>query len=246
MADRKPAKIIDAYAAILLDVNGTFMFGQDRFDDDEIYQHVYRDLGGSALAGGLVNRLIGDIVDYLLPRYRDPAWQDRFPSVGEAIRAVSAPFDVGNDDLERLEQVMAIQELGQVPAAHADCVRALAQSHRLAVVSDIWSRSDRWHQTFAAAGIADAFEVIVFSSDGRHVKPSPALFEMALSGLDCTATEAIHVGDNLQRDVAGAQALGLHTVWLSGGREPAPLLAASPVKPSYILDKLTELPEARA
>ncbi len=222
------------------------MFGQDRFDDDAVYAQVYRDLGGSALAGDLVNRLIRAVIDYLLPRYRDPAWQDRFPSVKEALQAVAAPDDVGDEDLLLLEQVVAVQELGQVPADYADCLRDLARTHRLAVVSDIWSRSDGWHQAFADAGIASAFDVIVFSSDSRHVKPSPMLFESALNRLDCDPARAIHVGDNLKRDVGGAQALGLDTVWLSDGRAPAPLLARSPVRPTYILDKLTELPEARA
>ena len=38
------------YDVLLLDLNGTFMFGQDRFAPDEAFGETYRGLGGTRLS----------------------------------------------------------------------------------------------------------------------------------------------------------------------------------------------------
>lgn len=43
-------------------------------------------------------------------------------------------------------------------------------------------------------------------------KPHPALFEQALTAVGCRPEEAVHIGDNLDDDIAGAKAAGLWAV----------------------------------
>ncbi len=73
-------------------------------------------------------------------------------------------------------------------------------------------------------------------------KPDPRIFSMAAVAADCRPRELVHVGDEIARDVVGAQAAGARGVWLNRGRtarrgpkpdaeiatlgELAPLLAA--------------------
>jgi HAD superfamily hydrolase (TIGR01549 family) len=52
-------------------------------------------------------------------------------------------------------------------------------------------------------------DAIVDSRTHGYVKPHPTIFQAALDRLGVTAQEAAMVGDSLEEDVAGAQALGM-------------------------------------
>lgn len=54
--------------ALLLDMNGTFMFGQDRFGLGENYSKYYHSIGGK-LSADAINGLITKIYNYLESRY---------------------------------------------------------------------------------------------------------------------------------------------------------------------------------
>ncbi|WP_226040296.1 HAD family hydrolase [Natrinema sp. DC36] len=75
-----------------------------------------------------------------------------------------------------------------------------------------------------ALGIADAFDVRVFTepSAGILPKPNAAPFERALAELEVAPDAAIHVGDSLHADIAGANAMGLDSAWLDTGRDEGP------------------------
>ncbi|NUB90945.1 HAD family hydrolase [Haloterrigena sp. SYSU A558-1] len=74
-----------------------------------------------------------------------------------------------------------------------------------------------------ALGIADAFDVSVFTepSAGIFPKPDAAPFEYALGELGVTPDAAIHVGDSIRADVAGANAMGLDSAWVDPGHDDA-------------------------
>ena len=86
-------------------------------------------------------------------------------------------------------------------------------------------------------GIADAFDVRVFTepSAGIYPKPDAAPFEYALAELEVAPDAAIHVGDSLHADVAGANAMGLDSAWIHTGRA-GPDTAGH--DPTYVLDSL--------
>jgi putative hydrolase of the HAD superfamily len=62
--------------------------------------------------------------------------------------------------------------------------------------------------------IDDLFDVIVDSETVGIGKPSPEMFERALRQLGVTADDAEMVGNDLGRDVAGAQAAGVRAIWV--------------------------------
>jgi putative hydrolase of the HAD superfamily len=64
------------------------------------------------------------------------------------------------------------------------------------------------------------FGVIVDSVQAGLSKPDPRIFMKALEGLGATPADATFVGDSAARDMAGARALGMRHIWLTG--EPAP------------------------
>lgn len=86
-----------------------------------------------------------------------------------------------------------------------------------------------------AAGIGDRFETVVFAGHETAPKPDPAPFERALSALDSTPEAAVHVGNSLGSDVAGACAAGLQSAWIPAFEEEVE------ATPDYRLGSLSEL-----
>lgn len=63
-------------------------------------------------------------------------------------------------------------------------------------------------------GLMRYLDHVVLSSLVGWEKPHPRIFEAALGRAGIPPTQALHVGDNYQQDVLGAQQAGMHAVWL--------------------------------
>ncbi len=222
-------KFLNQYAVILLDMNGTFMFGEDRFGDSEDFFETYKQLGGSRLDRSAVDLAIRRCYRGMSQDYEDPARIDDFPSLAEGLRRYAAVEDI---DIPLLEAVFAHHERGYVPREYAGCLRRLSRSHKLGVVSNIWAKKDPWLAQFKTAGIGDIWYTMVFSSDTRSMKPSPRLFQEAVDAFDVPLSDVVFVGDSLRVDVVPAKSLGLSTVWINSILETHPL--ADCVAPSLI------------
>jgi HAD superfamily hydrolase (TIGR01549 family) len=81
------------------------------------------------------------------------------------------------------------------------------------------------------------FDYTVFSDENGFNKPHKTMFRKALLGLGVKPHEAVHVGDLLQTDVAGAKASGMKAVWLNKGHRKE----ARQYKPDYQIRELVEL-----
>ncbi|PSQ41513.1 haloacid dehalogenase [Halobacteriales archaeon QS_9_68_42] len=90
-----------------------------------------------------------------------------------------------------------------------------------------------------ALGLSEAFDVVVHAGYDAPAKPSPAPFEAALSKLSVRPERAVHVGNSLRSDVAGAQAAGVRTVWLAEDADPS---TARDPEPDHVISTLAELP----
>jgi putative hydrolase of the HAD superfamily len=63
-------------------------------------------------------------------------------------------------------------------------------------------------------GIAGRFETVVHGGVDAPYKPDPEPFNLALDALGVDPNCAVHVGNSLESDVAGAHAAGLRSVWM--------------------------------
>jgi HAD superfamily hydrolase (TIGR01509 family) len=213
----QPTAALIACKALLLDMNGTFMFGQDRFGPSEDFFATYQALGGGALGAADVDKAIRLTHAGLSADYADPARLDDYPSLAEALGQHGG---LPEHDLAALEQVFAAHELGAVPPAFAECLRRLAATRELGVVSNIWSRKPPWLRHFDEIGVADIWRTLVFSSDTRSMKPSPLLFHRAISELGLGPAEILFVGDSLTHDIVPAKSLGMATAWVGPSAMP--------------------------
>ena len=81
----------------------------------------------------------------------------------------------------------------------------------LAVISNFDSRL---FHILEGLGVAASFDSIVISSHAGYAKPAPQIFHRALASHGVKAEEALHVGDSLDKDAAGASGAGLFGVLL--------------------------------
>jgi HAD superfamily hydrolase (TIGR01458 family) len=74
-------------------------------------------------------------------------------------------------------------------------------------------------------------------------KPSPAYFEAALEALDADAEMTWMVGDDIEADIAGAQAFGMKTVLVRTGKFRPDVVERSAKRPDAIVSSIAQLPE---
>ena len=207
--------------AVLLDMNGTFMFGGDRFDDRQDYAATYKKIGGHSLSDEMVLNQIAAVHAKMAVLYSDPKYLDCFPTVYETLRDLS---DLTHTDCRQLAEVIARHEIGHVSTEYASTLRWLADHFVIGLVTNLWSEKTLWLLELERAGVSSLFQAMVFSSDHSSIKPSPKLFEMALADLGCDASNVVFIGDDLHRDMEGAQAFGFRTLWIGKG-DPRPSIS---------------------
>ena len=88
------------------------------------------------------------------------------------------------------------------------------RGYRLGVISNFDRRLDA---ILAGLGIRDLFECVILSSETGADKPDPQIFRRGLDALRLAAPEALHVGDDRERD-GGAEALGIRVFHLDRPR----------------------------
>jgi putative hydrolase of the HAD superfamily len=71
------------------------------------------------------------------------------------------------------------------------------------------------HDVLERAGLGELFDGVLTSAEAGARKPSPRIFEQALRLADADAGAAIHIGDSLEEDVAGALAAGIEPVLIN-------------------------------
>lgn len=129
---------------------------------------------------------------------------------------VRALESVGYPDSEMAQHLTAFyldRRFGDI-APYPDVIPALDQlrdRYRLGLVSNGNTYPER-------CGLAGRFAFTVFAQDHGARKPSSAFYEAVLQEAAVTADVFIHIGDSLTNDIAGAQAVGMRTVWLNRDR----------------------------
>ena len=121
-----------------------------------------------------------------------------------------------DDVLEALLAAIRFRAYPEVPDVLA---RLRAGGARLAVVSN-WDVS--LHDVLERTGLRPLVDAVVISAELGVAKPDPAIFRAALGRLGAAAEGAVHVGDSLEHDVAGARAAGLEAVLVARNGAAAP------------------------
>lgn len=199
---------LESYKAVLFDMNGTFMFGGDRFGPQQNYYPSYHAVGGGGLSSDDVQAAVAACYAAFLRDYEDPRLTERFPSLADFV-ATHSKVPVREHDAIAL--TIARHEVGKVPAWAARSIRAVAKRSTVAVVSNVWAPSHHWTTELVASGVAPLLAAAIFSTEVRAIKPSEQPFLAALEAIGSSPDEVLFVGDSLQRDILPAKKLGMST-----------------------------------
>lgn len=108
--------------------------------------------------------------------------------------------------LERLELYSGVKET----------LKKLKKKYRLAAVSDgqtAWA-----YPELHAVGLTKFFDPIIVSGDFGYRKPDPRLYKKALKQIGARPDETVFIGNDLYRDVFGAQSVGIKTVFFKSNQ----------------------------
>ena len=143
---------------------------------------------------------------------------------GEVGRAVARAFAADRDHRD-----VAFTE------GAAEALDALGSDYPLALVTN--GAPGMQAQKLDALGLDGVFEAVVHGGHDAPAKPSPEPFHRALDPIGVEPERAVHVGNSLRADVAGAKAAGLRAAWLRG--EPDANLEEH--APDYVLASIGDL-----
>ncbi|MBS1680045.1 MAG: HAD family hydrolase [Actinobacteria bacterium] len=108
-------------------------------------------------------------------------------------------------------------ELGLAPGIGPTLERLRADGFALAIVCDAGFTGGAILRDFLASqGLLDHFSGWAFSDEVGAYKPAPEIFEAALTALDTSPADAVHIGDLRRTDVAGASAIGMRSIRYRG------------------------------
>lgn len=88
-------------------------------------------------------------------------------------------------------------------------------------------------------GLEPYFNHILIEGEFGAGKPDERVFNHILERFNVAAKDAWMVGDDLQRDISGAQVLGLYTIWVDWRGDGLP--ESSPIQPDRIIRSIAEL-----
>ncbi len=228
-------------AAILFDMDGTILDWQSGMDESWLASCEKHAPAGIAPGGVLA----------AIQSRRTWFWED-------AARALRGRMDLDGASREIVRHAFADLGLLDHDIAHriADDYRAArartiapypgaidtleavrARGIPMALITNGEARSQR--RSIERHALDGYFDCIVIEGEFGAGKPDERVFRHALATLTCDPARAWMVGDSLEADIEGADALGVHTVWVDAAGHGLP--ASARVTPGRIITTIAGL-----
>ena len=154
-----------------------------------------------------------------------------------ALASLGVADDARADALAGAFSELRERAVAPFPGALEALATLRARGVRLALVTNGAARSQRGK--LERFGLEDRFDSIHIEEEVGAGKPDPRIFRAALEAQKTNADAAWMIGDNLARDVAGAQGVGVHAIWCDWRGEGLP--ADAPAEPDRIVRALADL-----
>src|ERR1700682_5137109 len=150
--------------------------------------------------GAMLARLRDWSVDYKVRAWRDALRDLRIND--DALAVELAQFF----ERDRRMRHVVFPESRQVLAE-------LKEHYQLAMITN--GAIDIQRDKIDGSNLGGFFNPIIISGELGFGKPNPKLFQLALQRLAGTPDQCVMIGDSLSRDIAGASAVGIRTIWLN-------------------------------
>lgn len=163
-----------------------------------------------------------------------------------ARRIAALLFDLGDtlmdEGTEQKDATGTTQRADLLPGTAAALRRLKRQGYRLAIVAD--SRPQTPPNVLRQHRVLRLFEHLAISEVVGAQKPEAAIFRDALDALGISRSRygaVVMVGNNLERDIVGANRLGLISVFLHWNERRRTMPATEEETPAYTVHSLAEL-----
>lgn len=114
-----------------------------------------------------------------------------------------------------------------------------AKGFKLGLVAD--TRIGTYQNILRLHNLYKLFDVFAISEELGCEKPDPRIFSYALDVLGATPCEAAMCGNNLERDIAGANRMGITSIWLHWNYRYPTVPCTPAEKPDYVVHSAAEL-----
>lgn len=140
----------------------------------------------------------------------------------------------------KLEDSEIVTEAAEIPHA-MDAVRTLAaRGYPLSLVAD--GPPETFQNLLKPRGIWDLMQTHVISGNVGELKPSPKMFATAMEAMGLTdPSRVVMVGNNLERDIKGANDFGLISLFVSWSKRRSQLPADASEQPDHEIATLDAL-----
>jgi putative hydrolase of the HAD superfamily len=126
----------------------------------------------------------------------------------EIFVGMGGPAEIASECATEIERGWEVAENFEL---FEDALPVLEELRTFALKIGLVSNGIRDLTEFVAHHRLDVDAIVDSRSHGR-VKPHPTIFQAALDALEVDAHDAVMVGDSLEEDIGGAQALGMHAI----------------------------------
>jgi putative hydrolase of the HAD superfamily len=154
-----------------------------------------------------------------------------------AIREIGFNDDKLADKIADTYTVEKELAVAPVPGALEALHSLKARDIRLALVTN--GGPDVQRRKIAKFGLDSFFDFILIEGEFGLGKPRPDVFTKAMAELKLEPSETWMVGDDLERDIAGAQGVGIYSIWVDWRGLGLPL--NSLIEPDQIIRDITQL-----
>lgn len=174
-------------------------------------------------------------IDAAIPAMIDAGWKYSFDETKEFINKI---YESEGIEYQQVFDKMHTELLGKVdykiisagivayrtareaalkpyPGVFPTLIELIKMGLKLAVVSDAPSK-EAWLR-LSYLNFQHLFDVVITYDETRERKPSPVPFNLALEKLELKAEECLMIGDWAERDMVGAKAVGMKTVFARYG-----------------------------
>lgn len=105
--------------------------------------------------------------------------------------------------LNSMEWIPGIKELFE---------KAKERNIKMCIVTDLTTQIQL--KKWIHLGLEDYMDFMISSEEAGSEKPNATIFQLALQKLELNTSDVIMIGDNYEKDIKGAEALGIKSYWI--------------------------------
>ena len=198
---------------------------------------------GFKISDAHLNQAFNNNFNFLNPRFKTTRFKHIYTQKRITSMLNELKIELETDESKEINNIVENIMLSNPPELKIgvfDTLSTLSVDYNIGMISDTGITPGKIIRVILKNyNILDYFDVTVFSDETGFYKPHPIAFKTALSQLDCSPRNAIHVGDLLDTDVKGAVDYQMQAVWI---RNPQTINPGK-IKPDYEISEISEIPE---